>query len=162
MAGPKARGLLCDGGGGRLNRVAVATGKRGGGGDAARALLRFVKVLVAAMLSRPLGAAQSALLRGASLWAAECGMHVIWPCGGVRPREMRAEGRRRRRRPWKPSINQYKCMLLLCRFRSCDSSAAIPECSPTPGLTQRTHSHFGCGSRGNHLGDRVGSPGFTQ
>ena len=31
-----------------------------------------------------------------------------------------------------------------------------------PGLTQRTHSHFGCGSRGNHLGDRVGSPGFTQ
>ena len=30
------------------------------------------------------------------------------------------------------------------------------------GLTQRTHSHFGCGSRGNHLGDRVGSPGFTQ
>ena len=30
--------------GGRLNRVAVATGKRGGGGDAARALLRFVKM----------------------------------------------------------------------------------------------------------------------
>ena len=29
---------------GRLIRVAVATGKRGGGGDAARALLRFVKM----------------------------------------------------------------------------------------------------------------------
>jgi hypothetical protein len=122
--------------GGRLNRVAVATGKRGGGGDAARALLRFVKMFRVGCSnapSRPLGAAQSALLRGASLWAAECGMHVIWPCGGVRPREMRAEGRRRRRRPWKPSINQQKRMLLLlCRFRSCDSSAAIPECSPTP------------------------------
>ena len=25
-----------------------------------------------------------------------------------------------------------KCVLLLCRFRSCDSSAAIPERSPTP------------------------------
>jgi len=98
-----------------------------------RAPLRFVKmcqhqrqgVLLAAVLSRPLGAAQSALLRGASLWAAECGMHVIWPCGGVRPREMRVEGHA-------SPMSSIKCVLLLCRFRSCDSSAAIPDRSPTP------------------------------
>ena len=81
--------------------------------------------LVAAMLSRPLGAAQSALLRGASLWAAGCGMHVIWPCGGVRPREMRVEDHG-------SPMSSIKCALLLCRFRSCDSSAAIPERSSTP------------------------------
>ena len=68
-------------------------------------------VLVAAMLSRPLGAAQSARLRGASLWAAGCGMYVNWPCDGVRPREMRVEGRRRRRRPWKP--NKMRVVVVL-------------------------------------------------
>ena len=77
------------------------------------------------VLSRPLGAAQSALLRGASLWAAGCGMHVNWPCGGVRLREMRVEGHG-------SPMSSIKCVLLLCRFRSCDSSAAIPERSPTP------------------------------
>ena len=103
--------------GGRLNEVAVAIPQARWRGR--RAPLRFVKmcqhqrqgVLVAAMLSRPLGAAQSARLRGASLWAAECGMHVIWPCGGVRPREMRVEGRRRRRRPWKP--NKMRVVVVL-------------------------------------------------
>ena len=69
--------------------------------------------LVATMLSRPLGAAQSALPGGASLWAAECGMHVIWPCGGVRPREMRVEGRRR---PWKPNvINKVRVVVTFIR-----------------------------------------------
>ena len=29
-------------------------------------------------------------------------------------------------------MSSIKCVLLLCRFRSCDSSAAIPERSPTP------------------------------
>ena len=82
-------------------------------------------VLLPAMLSRPLGAAQSALLRGASLWAAGCGMHVNWPCGGVQLREMRVEGHG-------SPMSSIKCVLLLCRFRSCDSSAAIPERSPTP------------------------------
>ena len=121
--------------GGLLNGVAVADAKRRRRGDAPYRAW-----------SRCSSAAQSALLRGASLWAAECGMHVIWPCGGVRQREMRVEGRRRRRRPWKPNvINKMRVvvtfirskatghtMLLLCRFRSCDSSGAIPERSPTP------------------------------
>ena len=96
------------------------------------------------MLSRPLGAAQSARLRGASLWAAGCGTHVNWPCGGVRPREMRVECRRR---PWKPNVINIKCVLLLCRFRSCDSSAAIPERSPTPLHYPLTLLYFRLSSR---------------
>ena len=40
--------------------------------------------------------------------------------------------------------------------RSPPPSPAPP--SPPPGYTQRTHLHFGCGSRGNHLGDRVWAP----
>ena len=42
----------------------------------------------------------------------------------------------------------------LCRFqaqRPCD-----------PHFNQRIHLHFWCGSRANHLSDRVGSPGLTQ
>eukprot|EP00964_Phaeocystis_antarctica_P095646 scaffold62084_cov103-Phaeocystis_antarctica.AAC.3 len=35
------------------------------------------------------------MLHCASLWAAACGPDGIWPCGGVWPREMRVEGRRR-------------------------------------------------------------------
>ena len=31
-----------------------------------------------------------------------------------------------------------------------------------PHFNQRSHLHFGCGFQGNHLGDRVGSPGLTQ
>ena len=101
--------LLCtwSGCGGRLNRVVVATVKRDGGGDAPHcALSRCASIngkacaCSSAVASIGRGA-QSALLRGASLWAAECGMHVIWPCGGVRPREMRVEGRRK---PWKPNV----------------------------------------------------------
>ena len=105
-----------------------------------RAPLRCVKmcqhqrqgVLVAAMLSRPLGAAQSALLRGASLWAAECGMHVIWPCGGVRPREMCVEGRRRRRRPWKPNNARCCCVVLEAANESAQFQSARPPLSTTP------------------------------
>ena len=52
-------------------------------------------VLVPAMLPRPLGAAHDAMLACASLWAAVCGPDGVWPCGGVWPREMRVEGRRR-------------------------------------------------------------------
>ena len=59
--------------GGRLNGVAVADVKRyRRGGAPYRALSRCATLVVAAMLSRPLGAAQSAQLRGASLRAAEC------------------------------------------------------------------------------------------
>ena len=53
------------------------------------------------------------------------GMHVIWPCGGVRPREMRVEGHG-------SPIAINKSALLLCCFRSFYSSAAIPERWPTP------------------------------
>jgi len=109
-----------------------------------RAPLRFVKmcqhqrqgVFVAAMLSRPLGAAQSAQLRGASLWAAECGTHVIWPCGGVRPREMRVEGRRRRRRPWKRPMPINKCscccVVLEATIDRILKKSARPPLSTTP------------------------------
>ncbi len=118
--------------GGRLNGVAVATVKRGGGGDAPHCVLsRCASIIngtaccLPAVLPRPLDANLLGAARGASLWAAECGMHVIWPCGGVRPREMRVEGHGSPR-----AIN--KCALLLCCFRSFYSSAAIPERSPTP------------------------------
>ena len=107
-----------------------------------RAPLRFVKmcqhqrqgVLLAAVLSRPLGAAQSALLRGASLWAAECGMHVIWPCGGVRPRKMRVDGRRLAEEGEEGHGSPIKCALLLFCFRSCDSSGheKTPLAHPSP------------------------------
>ena len=49
-----------------------------------------------------------------------------------------AAARNARRRPKKAKkameaqCQSIKCVLLLCRFRSCDSSAAIPERSPTP------------------------------
>ena len=53
-------------------------------------------VLVAAVhLLAPLGAAQQNMLVRADLWAAVCGPDGVWPCGGVWPREMRVEGRRR-------------------------------------------------------------------
>ena len=52
-------------------------------------------------------------------------MHVIWPCCGVRPREMRVEGHG-------SPIAINKSALLLCCFRSFYSSAAIPERWPTP------------------------------
>ena len=125
--------------GGRLNEVAFAIAKRRGGGDVPHcALSRCASIngqalLVAAMLSRPLGAAQSALLRGASLWAAECGMHVIWPCGGVRPREMRVEGRRRRRRPWKPNkMRVVVCVVLEAANESAQFQSARQPLSTTP------------------------------
>ena len=54
-----------------------------------------VLLLVPAMLPRPLGVAHDAMLACASLWAAVCGPDGVWPCGGVWPREMRVEGRRR-------------------------------------------------------------------
>ena len=118
--------------GGRLNGVAVATVKRGGGGDAPHCVLsRCASIIngtaccLPAVLPRTLDANLRGAACGASLWAAECGMHVIWPCGGVRPREMRVEGHGSPR-----AIN--KCALLLCCFRSFYSSAAIPERSPTP------------------------------
>ena len=53
------------------------------------------RVLLPAMLSRPLGSAQYARLVRAGLWAAVCGPDGVWPCGGVWPSEMRVEGRRR-------------------------------------------------------------------
>jgi hypothetical protein len=37
-----------------------------------------------------------------------------------------------------------------------------PGRCPGPHFNQRSHLHFGCGFQGNHLGDRVGSPGLTQ
>ena len=52
-------------------------------------------VLLPAMLSRPLGSAQHARLVRVGLWAAVCGPDGVRPCGGVWPREMRVEGRRR-------------------------------------------------------------------
>ena len=90
--------------------------------------------LVATMLSRPLGAAQSALPGGASLWAAECGMHVIWPCGGVRPRKMRVDGRRLAEEGEEGHGSPIKCALLLFCFRSCDSSGheKTPLAHPSP------------------------------
>ena len=132
--------------GGRLNGVAVATVKRGGGGDAPHCVLsRCASIIngtaccLPAVLPRTLDANLRGAACGASLWAAECGMHVIWPCGGVRLREMRVEGHGSPR-----AIN--KCALLLCCFRSFYSSAAIPERSPTPlhyplitGSLKRTH-----------------------
>ena len=97
-----------------------------------RAPLRVVKMCqqhgvfcLPAVLPRTLDANLRGAACGASLWAAECGMHDIWPCGGVRLREMRVEGHGSPR-----AIN--KCALLLCCFRSFYSSAAIPERSPTP------------------------------
>jgi hypothetical protein len=51
----------------------------------------------AAVLLPPLGAAQQKMLVRAGLWAAVCGPDGVWPCGGVWPREMRVEGRRRSR-----------------------------------------------------------------
>ena len=100
------------------NGVAVATVKRGGGGDAPHCVLsRCVSIIngtaccLPAVLPRTLDANLLGAACGASLWAAECGMHVIWPCGGVRPREMRVEGHGSPR-----AIN--KCALLLCCFRS--------------------------------------------
>jgi hypothetical protein len=89
----------CSGCGGRLNGVAVATVKRGGGGDAPHCVLsRCASIIngtaccLPAVLPRPLDANLWGAACGASLWAAECDMRVIWPCGGVRPREMRVEG----------------------------------------------------------------------
>jgi hypothetical protein len=118
--------------GGRLNWVAVATVKRGGGGGAPHCVLsRCASIIngtaccLPAVLPRTLDANLRGAACGASLWAAECGMHDIWPCGGVRLREMRVEGHGSPR-----AIN--KCALLLCCFRSFYSSAAIPERSPTP------------------------------
>ena len=80
--------LLCtwSGCGGRLNRVVVATVKRDGGGDAPHCALsrcasingKRVGSLVAAVLPRPLGASLRGAACGASLWAAGCGMHVVW------------------------------------------------------------------------------------
>ena len=78
--------------GGRLNGVAVATVKRGGGGDVPHCVLSRCARSLPAVLPRPLDANLWGAACGASLWAAECDMHVIWPCGGVRPREMRVEG----------------------------------------------------------------------
>ena len=130
--------------------VATATSGGGGGNAPYCALSRCSTASVAAMLSRPLGAAQSALLRGASLWAAECGMHVIWPCGGLRPREMRAEGRskgdRRRRRSRKPntlSLSTNKnacccCVVLEAAIHRPQFQSARPPVSTTPYPTTPT------------------------
>ena len=52
-------------------------------------------VFFAAVLLPPLGATLHAMLVRAGLWAAVCGPDGVWPCGGVWPREMRVEGRRR-------------------------------------------------------------------
>ena len=83
--------------GGRLNGVVVATVKRDGSGDAPhRALSNMCQhqrraCCLQPVLPRPLGASLWGAACGASLWAAGCGTHVNWPCGGVRPREMRVE-----------------------------------------------------------------------
>ena len=64
---------------------------------------------------------------GCWMWYA-CHLAVWWS----------AAARNVRRRPRKAKkameaqCQSIKCVLLLCRFRSCDSSAAIPERSPTP------------------------------
>ena len=128
--------------GGLLNGVAVADVKRCRRGEPPyRALSQdepasTASALVPAMLSRPLGAAHAAMLRGASLWAAECGTHVIWPCGGVRPREMRVEGRRRRRRPWKRPMPINKCscccVVLEATIDRILKKSARPPLSTTP------------------------------
>ena len=84
--------------GGLLNGVAVADVKRCRRGSAPyRAWSRCpsIGVLVAAVLLAPLGAAQQIMLVRAGLWAAVCGPDGVWPCGGVWPREMRVECRRR-------------------------------------------------------------------
>ena len=72
----------------------------GQGGRALPCLVKMFQhqrhsVLLPAMLSRPLGAAHAARLVRAGLWAAVCGPDGVRPCGGVWPREMRVEGRRR-------------------------------------------------------------------
>ena len=113
----------------------------GQGGRALPCLVKMFQhqrhsVLLAAVLSRPLGAAHAAMLRGASLWAAECGTHVIWPCGGVRPREMRVEGRRRRRRRWKRPMPINKCscccVVLEATIDRILKKSARPPLSTTP------------------------------
>ena len=133
--------------GGRLNGVAVATVKRGGGGDAPHCVLsRCASIIngtaccLPAVLPRTLDANLRGAACGASLWAAECGMHVIWPCGGVRPREMRAEGRRRLKKAKKAmeaqvSINKNACcccVVLEAAIHQPQFQSARPPLSTTP------------------------------
>ena len=65
------------------------------------------------MLPRPLDANLWGAACGASLWAAECDMRVIWPCGGVRPREMRVEGHGSPRAINKMCVVVVRCCVLL-------------------------------------------------
>ena len=78
------------------------------------------------MLPHPLRASHDAMLACASLWTAVCGLDGVWPCGGVWPREMGVEGRRR---PKKAEVGaralwpEKEAVVVIC-FRSCDITGA--------------------------------------
>eukprot|EP00964_Phaeocystis_antarctica_P126094 scaffold89825_cov37-Phaeocystis_antarctica.AAC.1 len=61
------------------------------------------------------------MLACASLWAAVCDLDGVWPCGGVWPREMGVEGRRR---PKKAEVGhcgrKIEAVVVIICFRSCD------------------------------------------
>ena len=102
--------------GGRLNGVAVATVKRGGGGDAPHCVLsRCASIIngtaccLPAVLPRPLDANLWGAACGASLWAAECDMRVIWPFGEKnalrRPKKVK--------KAMEAQYNQEKCRVVV-------------------------------------------------
>ena len=63
----------------------------------------------------------------ARLWAAACVPGGIWPFGGRNARRRP----KRAKKTMEAQCNQDARVLFLCDFRSCDSSATVPERWPT-------------------------------
>ena len=121
---------------GSLNGVAVATPQAQWRWR--RAPLRFVKMCRVACSSTAASIGRQST--GCCMWRQSVGcwmwygMHVIWPCGGVRPRKMRVDGRRLAEEGEEGHGSPIKCALLLFCFRSCDSSGheKTPLAHPSP------------------------------